>query len=300
MPGTLAGAPENVVRAALGMLGQGEARSLDTVRLERVGGGCVNPAARMITDSGRTYFLKWNDAPPAGLFHREASSLRALTDRDGVRAPRVLGVGENWLLLEFIEFGKPTDASWERLALGLARLHEPGPETFGWEEDNFIGPLPQENEPDGNWVHFWRRRRIHPQLRRAVDAGRMAAGEAKLVEAALDRMDELLAPKGPEPSLLHGDLWAGNVIVDRRGDPVLVDPAVYRGDRAVDLAMARLFGGFPDAFFAHYEETFPLPTGPAHLRCSLYQLYPLLVHVNLFGRGYVGDTLRRAREVGEA
>jgi fructosamine-3-kinase len=155
-------------------------------------------------------------------------------------------------------------------------------------EDNFIGALPQRNEASGSWAEFWRARRLQPQLAMARDAGRLPGREVDW-ERLWDRLPEVLAPAEQDgPSLLHGDLWGGNVLAAAAG-PALIDPAVYRGHREADLAMTELFGGFGDGFYAAYREAWPLLPGYATRR-AVYQLWYLLVHVNLFGGDYVRQT----------
>ncbi len=279
-----------------------------------VGGGCINPSARIEIDGGDAFFLKWNAEHPE-LFVPEADGLEALSRAGGPRIPEVLGVGSGggeapgWLLLEFIPRGRPGPGYDRTLAEGLAKIHgedgaapsdAPGPESgtgWGWHRDNFIGSLPQSNTPHPGWSAFWIEERIRPQLALARDRGFLREGDASWDEL-FRRADELLAAGEEDgPSLLHGDLWSGNVYPGPGGEPVLVDPAVYRGHREVDLAMTELFGGFGDGFHESYREARPLVPGYRKARRHLYQLYPLLVHVNLFGGGYA-ERARNALERG--
>ena len=271
-----------------------------------VGGGCINPSLRVELPDGPA-FLKYNDDPPAGFFPAEARALRALrAAADGVRVPEVLAAfdpaeegapGEpGWLLLEWIEPGAKGPGFDERLGRGLAALHRAADGRWGWEEDNFIGPLPQPNAPAKSWAEFWRDRRLEPQLRRALDAGH-APGDPRDWDRLLGSLPDLLAPAEEDgPSLLHGDLWGGNVLASSAGEPCIVDPAAYRGHREVDLAMSELFGGFSPRFRAAYDEAWPLLPGYREGRRAAYQLFYLLVHVVLFGGGYVGQTRSALRE----
>ncbi|MDX1674517.1 MAG: fructosamine kinase family protein, partial [Longimicrobiales bacterium] len=195
-----------------------------------------------------------------------------------------------WLLLEWLEPGSGGPGAWRRLGAELAALHRHGDDRFGADADNFIGSLPQANGRTDSWPDFWRDRRLEPQLRQAVDRGLMDDGDRRRFDALFDRLEEILAVGSEEgPSLLHGDLWSGNVHMTDDGAAV-IDPSVYHGHREVDLAMAELFGGFERGFFEAYDDGWPRTAGYAPTRRAVYQLYYLLVHVNLFGSGYVGRT----------
>jgi fructosamine-3-kinase len=199
--------------------------------------------------------------------------------------------GPAWLALEWLERGPRGADFGERVGRGLAALHRVGTGGWGWEEDNFIGSLPQENRTAPSWAEFWRERRLEPQLRRARDVGRMP-GSAAQWDALFARLPDALAPAEADgPSLLHGDLWSGNVLAAADG-PALIDPAVYRGHREADLAMADLFGGFDARFQAAYREAWPLAPGYERERRPIYQLYYVMVHVNLFGGSYVQQAAR--------
>lgn len=263
-----------------------------------VSGGDVNRAWRVALADGTDVFAKSRDDAPAGFFEREAEGLAWLADVDAPEVPttpavRAVGPPEApFLALEWIEPGPPQRDFDARLGRGLAALHASGAPSFGLGCDNWIGPLPQENAPLPTWAEFYAERRLRPQLRRARDAGRLDAGCAARLERLCERLADLVGD--PEaPARLHGDLWGGNLLRDARGLPCLVDPAVYGGHREVDLAMMRLFGGFAERTVAAYREAFPLAPG-ADERVPLYQLYPLLVHVNLFGGGYAASVERAA------
>lgn len=258
-------------------------------RVTPVGGGCINPAARVELDSGPV-FVKWNPGAPAGLFAAEAAGLRSLAAAaTELRIPAVLDVWDDGLLLEWLEPTPPGREFSRQLGYGLAALHRTHP--LGTAGCNWIGPLPQNNTPAASWAEFWIARRLEPQLRRARDSARMP-GSAEYWESLFARIPEVLAPVEQErDSLLHGDLWSGNVL-STVGGPALVDPAVYGGHREVDLAMAELFGGFDAGFYRAYAEVWPLLPGYREARRAIYQLYPLLVHVNLFGGAYIPQAAR--------
>ncbi len=276
---------------------------LGTVRgAAPVAGGCINHGMRVELADGLV-FIKHNPDAPAGLFAAEARGLQALrTAAEGLVVPRPLAWAEAgddgvpaWLAMEWIEPSRRAPDFGERLGRGMAALHRAGREDgWGWMEDNFIGPLPQENGRTETWAELWRTRRLQPQLELARRAGRMP-GRAADWERLMDRLPELLAPAEADgPSLLHGDLWGGNVLA-AAGGPALIDPAVYRGHREADLAMTELFGGFGADFHAAYAEAWPLQPGYP-VRRAVYQLWYLLIHVNLFGGGYGAQTAGVLRE----
>lgn len=257
-------------------------------RVERwrgVSGGDINQAHVAELSDGRTVFVKSNPRAPAGMFAAEARGLEWLREAHALRIPAVLAQGEGFLVLEHLDGGEPSPDHDEVLGRGLATVHAFGAPRFGLDHDNFIGRLDQDNRPMGTWADFYRARRLEPQLRAAVDRGLASPGLRRGFERILPRLEDLVGPSEP-PARLHGDLWGGNAIVDERGRPCLIDPAVYGGHREVDLAMMRLFGGFGARVFAAYQEAFPLAAGHA-ARVPLYQLYYLMVHVNLFGGSYV-------------
>jgi fructosamine-3-kinase len=257
-----------------------------------LGGGCISPCAR-IQLGGEAFFVKWGGpGTPRDFFIEEARSLEALRARGAVRVPAVRGAAERWLLLEWLEPGSPGRSGWSELGRGLAAVHAPRSESFGWPASNYIGTLPQDNGAASGWGAFWRERRLAPQLERAFAAGFFAGPDRRRFERLLVRMDALLADGDAEgASLLHGDLWSGNIHFTSDGVAALIDPSSYHGHREVDLAMAELFGGFEAPFFEAYTEAAPLRPGYAELRRPIYQLYYQLVHVNLFGRGYIAGTI---------
>lgn len=254
-------------------------------RWHRVSGGDINQAHTAELSDGRTVFVKSNDRAPAGMFAAEARGLAWLAEAKALRIPAVLAQGPDFLVLESIEAGSPCRDHDEELGRGLAKLHAFGAPNFGLDHDNFIGRLDQENVPMGTWADFYRARRLEPQLRMATGGGLASPSMRRGFERILPRLGTLVGP-AERPSRLHGDLWGGNAIVDEHGRPCLIDPAVYGGHREVDLAMMKLFGGFGARVFSAYEEAFPLAAGHQE-RVRLYQLYFLMVHVNLFGGSYV-------------
>ena len=266
------------------------------VRTSRpVGGGDVCESRRVDLADGRAVFVKHRPDAPPDFFRREAEGLRWLAEAGALAVPEVLGVSETppLLLLRFVAPGPPRADFDERFGRSLAALHRFGAPAFGWRRDNYIGPLPQPGAPRPDWPSFYGEQRLLPMMRRAVDRGALPSRVGRLLEQVLARLETLCGPAEP-PARLHGDLWGGNLHRTEAGEPMLLDPAVYGGHREVDLAMMRLFGGFSERVFAAYHEAWPLSEG-WRARIPLYQLYPLLVHVVLFGGGYAGSVERAAR-----
>lgn len=275
-------------------------------------GGSINAAWWVRLDDGRSIFVKANADAPKGMFATEVAGLRwleaGLASLDAelrLRIPKILALDARaeldearFLALEYVEPGPPAADFDERLGRGLAALHGSGRGlSFGLDHDNFIGSLPQENGAASyrEWPGFYRDYRLLPMLERAGQRVRLSAQLRRGFDRLFDRLDELCGDPEP-PARLHGDLWAGNLHRDGAGLPVLIDPAVYAGHREMDLAMMRLFGGFSPRTFAAYEEVAPLGAG-AERRVGLYQLYPLLVHVALFGASYLGSVERELRHL---
>lgn len=266
-------------------------------RARPLSGGDINDAFELELAGGARVFLKTNAKAPPGMFPAEARGLDWLRAAEALRIPEVLAVsggraGEPcFLVLELLTPGAPRRDFDELLGRGLAELHRFGAPRFGLDHDNFIGSLPQSNHARETWAEFFWAQRLEPQLRRAVAAGQATSRMRSGLERLAARLPQLVGPE-EQPARLHGDLWGGNLHVDASGAPCLIDPAAYGGHREVDLAMMRLFGGFGETVFRAYHEAWPLAPGYAE-RITLYQLYPLLVHVNLFGGGYA-DSVERA------
>ncbi len=261
----------------------------DPLEPRHVGGGCINTAVRL-TDGDRAYFVKLNQASLMEMFEAEAEGLRAMAETATIRVPGPVcsGITENqsYLVMEYIEMGQAGREGRNNAGRRLAEMHRATWESFGWHRDNTIGSTPQPNAPQGSWIDFWREQRLGFQLRLAARngyGGSLQRGGDRLLEGFHHLIDH-----DPRPSLLHGDLWGGNMAYDADGQPVIFDPAVYYGDREADLAMTELFGGFGNAFYDAYRESWPLAPGYA-TRKTLYNLYHILNHLNLFGGGYLGQ-----------
>jgi fructosamine-3-kinase len=252
-----------------------------------LGGGCIN-AAWWVSDGERDYFVKANAAAGLAMFEAEAEGLTELAASRTVRVPEPVcwgsAAGQAWLVLEYLSLDGNGTSAMATLGRQLAALHAQPRLSFGWHRDNTIGATPQPNAPCDDWIEFWRIRRLGFQLDLAARNGYAGALQHQ-GEQLRARLDGLFASYRPTPALLHGDLWGGNVARMANGEPVIFDPAVYYGDREADLAMTELFGGFPAAFYAAYREALPLEAGYPQRR-TLYNLYHVLNHLNLFGDGY--------------
>jgi len=253
-------------------------------------GGCINSGGRLKTSHG-DFFIKWNDALRfPRMFETEAAGLNKLRDASGLRIPRVVGAFEQdryqGIVLEFVESRQRSSTYWQDLGYGLAALHRHSQPQFGLDYDNYIGSLPQHNALTVSWSQFFADQRLTPQLRMAVDSGRLGGEAMRQFDALYKKLEGFFPDE--KPALLHGDLWTGNVVVDDAGTPCLIDPAVYYGHREAELAFTHLFGGFEEAFYSAYAERFPLTPGFLE-RMDVYNLYPLLVHVNLFGGSYAAQ-----------
>ena len=283
------GAEDGIARAL------GGAAVLSAEPLGRVSAG---PAFKVGTDRG-TFFLKCSDGPDgARALRKEAGGLRELALARAVRVPRVAALGPGLLLLELVRPGPRRPDFFQDLGRGVAGLHRFRGKACGFREDNFLGAAaqPNDNREGLDWAEFFWERRIMHQWRPARDRGLLGEGPALRIPELAGAVRGLLAGVDAV-SLLHGDLWGGNVMTGPDGRAMLIDPAVYHGHREADLAMARLFGGFPAEFHDAYAESFPLEDGWED-RIAPYQLHHLLNHLNIFGRSWLGRVEEAARAVG--
>ena len=255
-----------------------------------VGGGCINNSGLLQTSRG-DFFLKWNDAKKYhGMFQAEAKGLKLLGNTNTIRIPVVTTVGEKgeqqFILMEHIKNQPRSKNYWEVLGKELASLHQSSDSSFGLDHDNYMGSLPQLNAQKNSWIEFFIVQRLEVQLKIATDSRAIENSLAKKFNALYKKLPSILHEE--KPSLVHGDLWNGNLITDEKGNPCLIDPAAYYGHREIDLAMTQLFGGFNDAFYQSYQNAHPTLPGLQE-RLDIYNLYPLLVHVNLFGQSYLSQ-----------
>lgn len=260
--------------------------------VQPVGGGSINAAYRFVF-SGNTYFIKVNSAKELPLlFNLEASALMELRSASTLLVPAVVLYGqvqeEQFLLLENLEERPETPEYFYELGKGLALLHKNTGKEFGWKEDNYIGSLGQENTFCLDWNEFFVTRRLEPLIKMAIDTRHLTPSTMKNFDDLFKSFPEIF-PKEP-PALLHGDLWSGNKM-NTVGGPGIFDPAIYYGHREVDISMTKLFGGFTRDFYLGYNECSPLEKGWEE-RTDVFNLYPLLVHVNLFGGSYAQDVMR--------
>lgn len=261
------------------------------------GGGCINHGGRLKTRVG-DLFLKWNDAAKfPGMFVAEAKGLKLLRNAGAIHVPEVIteGVAGPWqfLVLEFVEERPKAGSYWVELGQQLATMHKQTAPTYGLDHDNYIGSLPQQNTPAKKWTDFFITQRLEVQVKLALDRGKLNTETVRLFGTLYNKLGDLLPEE--KPSLLHGDLWSGNLIINAEGKPCLIDPAVYYGHREAEIAFTTLFGGFSAEFYNSYHEAFALAPGYAE-RFDIYNLYPLMVHVNLFGGGYISQVVSILRQ----
>jgi len=258
-------------------------------RIHPLGGGCINQALKLSLPD-RTYFIKFTQTDRLEMFKGEAAGLETLAATGAIRTPGVICTGSTatqaYLVLEYIALnstGDPVLAGHQ-----LAMLHRTTRHRYGWDRANTIGATPQPNEPCDSWIDFWREQRLGFQLALAAQQGYQGLLQER--GARLQEQLPALLNHAPAASLLHGDLWSGNLGYDGNSQPVIYDPAVYFGDRETDLAMTELFGGFSSRFYRAYNETWPLDSG-YQVRKILYNLYHILNHLNLFGGHYEQQAL---------
>jgi fructosamine-3-kinase len=268
----------------------------DSQQRRSVSGGCINQGYA-VCDTQRTYFVKLNQASQVGMFEAEALGLEQMFDTATIRVPQPLcwGIAGNssYIVLEWLELGSGNSNSWEEMGRKLAVMHKvTSSQGFGWKINNTIGSTPQINSWTADWGEFYIKHRLGYQFQVAQRRGSHFPQQDKLLAA----IPKLLANHQVQPSLVHGDLWGGNAGCTVSGEPVIFDPATYFGDREVDMAMTELFGGFPAAFYKGYNDVFPLDAGYEQ-RKTLYNLYHILNHFNLFGGGYGSQANRMIDQI---
>lgn len=262
-------------------------RSVRVKDYSSIGGGCIHQAMKVETDVG-FFFIKSNQVTDADMFEKEFLGLKVLQNASVLSIPDPLGHGTqdqaSYLITEYIESGPRKSDFWENFGIGLANLHRHHAHRFGFEHDNYIGRLPQKNSFYDCWIDFFIEMRLEAQLKMAIDLHRIDSVFSRRFSVFLTCLPGLL-PEEP-PSLLHGDLWSGNFMTGADGLAVIIDPAVYYGHREMELSFTRMFGGFDHSFYESYQTDFPLAPGFDE-RVEIYNLYPYLVHLNLFGTSYL-------------
>lgn len=283
--------PRPAVEAALSNALRTEVR-IRTLRA--LNGGCINLAARMETSAG-PFFIKYSEAQDAR-FSTEAKQLQALADSPTSLIVSRPIVSEDaspgrtgFLVAEYIDQGPPRPDLQEALGRGLAALHGATAQAFGFASDTYCGSTLQPNPWTVDWIEFYREHRLRHQLRLLTDAGKLSDTDMASFERVLVRLDQLLDATAP-PSLIHGDLWSGNLLVTRTGDPALIDPAAYYAHREAEFGMTSLFGGFSERMYEAYEEVWPMEPEWRERR-PLYQLWHVANHATLFGGSYIEETM---------
>lgn len=263
-------------------------QALKNYHLSPVGGGSINDAYKL-ESSEQSFFIKLNQPQRSAMFEAEALGLAEMRALNYLRVPEVICHGQtakhSYIVLEFIELSRLSQQSNQRLGTQLAQLHRHSHSFYGWQINNTIGSTPQLNNREHDWQSFWQHHRLGQQLKFALENGsgsRLQDNGQRLLE----NIHVFFETYSPDPALLHGDLWSGNAGEDLHGSPVIFDPACYYGDRETDIAMTELFGGFSPNFYKAYQAEYPLDPG-YETRKTLYNLYHIINHFNLFGSGYL-------------
>lgn len=258
---------------------------------QQVFGGDINQTYRLQTNIG-PFFLKLNDGELNDMFEKEFNGLQLLHETKTIKIPEPIlhGKIENkiFLVTEFIEKGSASKTFWQTFAQQLANLHKHSNELFGLHNNNYIGSLHQSNTYCETWSGFYASQRILPLMQLAFGQNKCSKNDLAKAEKLCNRFGEIFPVE--QPALIHGDLWGGNFMAGNKGEPVIFDPAVYYGNREMDIAMSLLFGDFSSSFYNYYHEVFPLQPGWKE-RINLCQLYPLLVHLILFGGHYYNSVI---------
>ncbi len=273
--------PSEIKRRIITQLGNALNTTITVNEESSIVGGCINNAIKINTNKG-DFFVKWNTNSKANMFQSEYNGLKVLKDTNTIRIPNVLCFDDDFLILEFIPPSNPNNAFWEVFGQKLALMHKQTHSKFGLDFDNYIGSLYQDNTQNKNWTEFFIQNRLQAQLSIGNFSGTLLSDFDKLFQ----KLPNLFPNE--KPALLHGDLWSGNFLAKNGDTPMLIDPAIYYGNREMDIAMSKLFGGFNSDFYFAYNESRPLENGWEE-RIQICNLYPLLVHVNLFGGAYINQ-----------
>jgi protein-ribulosamine 3-kinase len=256
-----------------------------------IGGGCIGDSRVVKTDAGNKYFLKSYGTSSGSIIKNEANGLEELAKSNTIHIPQVIYSDDQFLLLEYIEQSSRVSIFSELFGQRFAKMHKYTSEEFGFYENNFIGATPQINIPKSEkWSTFYWENRLLYQFKLAERNNYSSTELHNLFSILENRIESIIEGSEEEPTILHGDLWGGNYIVDEKGEPCLIDPAVYYGHREADLAMTMLFGGFDSKFYNAYDEAYPLKPGWRN-RIDIYKLYHVMNHLNLFGASYYSQVI---------
>ncbi|MDB5207603.1 MAG: fructosamine kinase family protein [Flavisolibacter sp.] len=261
----------------------------ENMTVAAVGGGSINETYQL-NFGDRKIFCKLNSATMyPRLFLKEQAGLALIAKQGIIKTPSAIDCfeasGYQILLLEWIEEGERTQGFWKKFGEQLAALHQLTNNSFGLDEDNYMGSVPQQNNTETGWITFFIHQRLHPMINRCSEKNLLASTHHQQFEKLFVKLPDIFEPT-EKPSLLHGDLWSGNFMCNQNKEPVLIDPAVYYGHRCMDLAMTTLFGGFHKSFYETYDYHFPFPANYKE-QWAVCNLYPLLIHLYLFGRSYL-------------
>ncbi|MGM0582844.1 MAG: fructosamine kinase family protein [Bacteroidota bacterium] len=259
-----------------------------------IGGGSINAAWKIDTNQETTFFLKHNHRTKfPGMFEKEEQGLKLMRETNTIHIPEVIGVGNTqedaFILMEYISTSKKTSYFWSHFAKNLAKMHQNSDDQYGLDHDNYMGSLQQHNKRHTLWYDFFILERLEPQLHLARNKGLMNHGHVQQFEQLYKELQNLIPQE--KPALVHGDLYSGNFVVNQYGEASILDPAVAYNHREVDIAMSTLFGKFDAEFYQTYQQYYPMEKGWED-RLDIYNLYPLLIHVNLFGMGYLSSVER--------
>jgi len=289
--------PEDLKKSVESLLADKFKTPVIVYEYHTIGGGCINEAFSLKTNMGK-YFIKYNSSSAfPGMFNKEAAGIKILADTNTIEIPEVIGSAETskyaFLLLKYIETGTTGRNFWNDFGTKLADLHSNTSEYFGLDHNNYIGSLVQKNNPHPDFFRFFISERIEPQLKEARNQGAFSQSEIRYFDSLFNTLANIIPVE--KPALIHGDLWSGNYMVSANGSPCLIDPAVYYGHREADIAMTQLFGGFQPEFYHAYNMAWPMEKD-WQKRMDIFNLYPLLVHVNLFGGIYARQVLQIIRQ----
>ncbi len=282
--------PKNIENLLLKILENATGQKEEITNMQSISGGDINHALKF-ESSGETYFTKWNyTVNYPQMFEKEATGLEILRKANKIFIPEVIGHGEeadySLLILAYVRQAPQQQNFWTDFGQSLADLHQQESKTFGLDHHNYIGSLVQYNDFHDNWIDFFIQQRLEVQLKMAKNKGLADSQTIKGFEKLYNRLQDFFPVE--KPSLLHGDLWSGNYMTNSKGAPCIIDPAVYYGHRLMDIGMTRLFGGFSDEFYAAYHQQYPMENN-WRKGAEIANLYPLLVHLNLFGAGYLSS-----------